>query len=134
MAPIQSSMEQDQPGMGGFIYKDLYKSKEGKLINYFNVQCYYEYSVDAYDRIINNGYPPEKIVMGMISSEDFNNCLKVASILSYKYKKFGGVFNWEYYSSPPNQKNPGEWADIMYHSINNLKIKNKNKKSFCCCF
>ena len=26
MAPVQSSIESDQPGMGGFVYKDLYNS------------------------------------------------------------------------------------------------------------
>ena len=134
MAPIQSSMESDQPGMGGFIYKDLYNSPQGKLISYFNVQCYYDYSVEAFDNMVNNKYPPEKIVMGMISSEDFKNCVKVASILSNKYKNFGGVFNWEYFDSPPDSNNPGEWADLMYHSINNLKLRRKNKKKcFICC-
>ena len=28
MAPIQSSLEHDVPGMGDFIYKDLYKSEK----------------------------------------------------------------------------------------------------------
>ena len=36
MAPIQNSLESDTPGMGGFVYKDLYKSKIGDRINYFN--------------------------------------------------------------------------------------------------
>ena len=40
MAPIQSSLQQDYPGMGGFIYKDLYSSEVGKLIDYFNGQFY----------------------------------------------------------------------------------------------
>ena len=130
IAPIQSSLEYDQEGMGGFIYKKLYKSKQGKYIDYFNVQCYSDYSVDAYDRIIKNGYPPEKIVMGMISSQDFDDCLKVAAKLSYKYKKFGGVFNWEYFDSPPNS---GKWSDLMYNAINNLKINKKKSKHFLCC-
>ena len=36
MAPIQSSLEEDIQGMGGFCYKDLWKSPEGSLIDYFN--------------------------------------------------------------------------------------------------
>ena len=30
----------NSPGMGGFIYKDLFNSREGKLIDRFNVQAY----------------------------------------------------------------------------------------------
>ena len=54
MAPIQSSLESDEPGMGGFTYKDLLQSPEGKLIDYFNVQFYSDYSCDAFDRIVAN--------------------------------------------------------------------------------
>ena len=36
MAPLAISLTEDTPGMGGFVYKDLYNSKEGKLITYFN--------------------------------------------------------------------------------------------------
>ena len=36
MAPVSPSLETDYPGMGGFVYKDLYNSLEGKYIDYFN--------------------------------------------------------------------------------------------------
>ena len=35
--------------MGGFVYKDLYNSDEGKLISHFNVQSYTEYSEDIFE-------------------------------------------------------------------------------------
>ena len=44
MAPVQSSLEEDAPGMGGFIYKDLWLSPEGSLIDYFNGQFYGDFS------------------------------------------------------------------------------------------
>jgi hypothetical protein len=114
MAPIQDSLQSDIPGMGGFIYKDLYTSNVGSLIHYFNGQFYFNYSTDSYDQCIKNGYPPNKVVMGMISSQDFENTQKVATELVKKYKNFGGVYNWEYFSSPPhNQTDPSLWARIM---------------------
>ena len=39
ISTIQYAIETDNPGLGGFIYKTLYKSC-GNLIEYFNVQCY----------------------------------------------------------------------------------------------
>ena len=81
LAPVQYSIENDVSGMGGFVYKDLY-NKCGYLIEYFNVQCYYDYSLDAYKQMIKNGYPEEKIVMGSISSQNFNSNLDTAVIIS----------------------------------------------------
>ena len=91
MAPIQSSLESDTPGMGGFIYKELFNSKEGNLIDYFNGQFYNDFSFEAYDRVIKNNYPSNKVVIGMISGQDFGNCcLNIKKIVD-KYNNFGGV-------------------------------------------
>lgn len=100
MAPIQSSLQYDQPSMGGFIYKDLYNSPEGEMIDYFNGQFYMDYSETAYTQAVENGYPPQKIVMGMISGETYQIELNKTY---QKYKdSFGGVFIWEYFNAPPN--------------------------------
>ena len=112
MAPIQYSIQHDVIGMGGFIYKDLY-NKCGNLIDYFNVQCYYDYSLDAYKQMIKNGYPEEKIVMGSISSQNFNSNLEVLKNIVKNYINFGGVFNWEYYDAPKN------WSNIVYSELMN---------------
>jgi chitinase len=120
MAPIQSSMQSDQSGMGGFIYKDLYKSC-GSYIDYFNVQCYYDYSVNAYKEIINNGYPVEKIVMGSISSQDITQNINTIKNIVQIYPNIGGVFNWEYYDSPTLNSsydgNHGTWSQLMYEAL-----------------
>ena len=120
MAPLDSSLSQDITGMGGFIYKDLFTSKEGQLIDHFNVQSYNDYSIEIFDSIVKNGYPPEKIVYGMISSQDINNNINVIESIYKKYgSKFGGVFNWEYFDSPPSApKNPEDWAKIMTSILN----------------
>lgn len=117
MAPIQYSIEQDVDGMGGFVYKDLYL-KIGSMIDYFNVQCYDDYSVDAYSKMVKNGYPENKIIMGSISSQNVNSNLEVIKNLSQKYNKIGGVFNWEYSDSPPDTTKPGEWSQLMYNALN----------------
>ena len=114
MAPIQDSLQSDIPGMGGFVYKDLYKTVEGSFIHYFNTQFYFDYSAKAYDECIANGYPADIVVMGMISSQDFTANQEAVKELVKKYPNFGGVYNWEYFSSPPNnQTDPSEWARIM---------------------
>ena len=106
MAPIESSMETDNEGMGGFIYKDLY-NKIGNYIDYFNVQCYYDYSADTFDNIINNGYPPEKINMGMMSYQFNKKIPPMIKKLRVKYPKFGGIFDWELNDSVK------EWNNLM---------------------
>ncbi len=120
MAPIQGSMESDVPGMGGFIYKDLY-NKVGNKISYFNVQCYFDYSLEAYERIINNNYPENKIIMGSISNQDFTNTKKTLNIISKKYSNFAGAYNWEYFDSPPNSFIPGLWSVYVSDAINFCK-------------
>lgn len=111
MAPVQSSLQSDNPGMGGFCYKDLYNSDVGSFIDYFNGQFYIDYSVEAYDSCVKNGYPANKIIMGMISSEDFNKVKDVIKELKTKYSNFGGIFNWEYFNSPPSgEKAPNDWC------------------------
>ena len=111
MAPIQSSLESDTPGMGGFIYKELFNSKEGNFIDYFNGQFYNDFSFEAYDRVIKNNYPSNKVVIGMISGQDFGNCcLNIKKIVD-KYNNFGGVFIWEYFNAPPDVNNPSVWAE-----------------------
>jgi hypothetical protein len=99
-APIQSSLESDTPGMGGFIYKDLFETEEGKTINYINGQFYGDYSLESYDMVVKNGYKPENVVMGMLSGQDY---VKELELIVEKYgNKFGGVFIWEYFDIQPN--------------------------------
>ena len=124
MAPIQSSLENDVPGMGGFIYKDLYNSNEGKYIDYFNVQFYSDFTFNSYNNIINNNYPPEKIIMGMISGQNLqNNLVEIKKTLT-KYNNFGGTFIWEYYNAIDNES-PSKWADLVKEVYNsNYNVDN----------
>ena len=65
MAPLSSTLQNDGISIAGFNYKELYKSKQGKYIDWFNVQCYNSFSEETFVSMIKNGYPSNKIVMGM---------------------------------------------------------------------
>ena len=117
MAPISSSLETDGGSMCGINYKTLYKSELGKHIHWFNTQCYGSFSFETYESIIKNGYPPEKVVMGMESgqfdSKTFQNALDEIKKIKDKYPTFAGVFDWEYLNAPPDSKDPSQWATLM---------------------
>lgn len=113
MAPVQSSLENDEPGMGGFVYKDLLQSPEGKLIDYFNVQFYSDFSFEAYQRIVKNGYLPEMIVMGAMSGEKKD--AEIAKCVAEYKNNFGGVFVWEYYSAVPSSFRWAEDVSMLIH-------------------
>ena len=118
MAPVAYALQSDTTGMGGFCYKDLYKSKEGLLIDYFNVQFYYDFSVESYNKVIDNGYPENKIVLGATSDMDVTNMQNIVKQLYSKYgMNFGGVFDWEYFNAGNDKKNPYKWALDMKNSM-----------------
>ena len=115
MAPVSSSLVSDG-GIAGFNYKTLYHSEAGGYIHWFNTQCYNSFSKNTYDSIVNNGYPPEKIVMGMESgqfnNETFPGAVQEIIKIKKEYPNFGGVYDWEYLNAPPT-KDPSQWSKIM---------------------
>lgn len=126
MAPLAASLIHDNEGMGGFSYKKLYKSPQGKMIHYFNGQFYGCFDALTYNSIISNGYPASKIVIGMLSQDfsytTFGNALQELRKIKYKYNSFGGIFVWEYFNCPPGSpEHPEDWCEIIYKII----IKNK---------
>ncbi len=129
MAPVQGSLQYDDPGMGGFIYKDLFKSDEGQRINYFDGQFYFEFSLSAYEDCINNGYPSEKAVIGMENgSIDFNNVMNTVKEIKEKYPNFGGVYDWEYWNAPPGGKtHPEDWCFQISKILKNNELKDSNE-------
>ena len=121
MAPVQSALMDDNPGLGGFTYKDLYNSPEGQSISHFNVQCYSSYTLDAIKKIVENGYPSDKIVMGMLggdySPSEWKITLQEVEAVKSEYNDIGGVFCWEYCISPPDLSDPSKWAEEMANII-----------------
>ena len=119
-APLAYSLITDEPGMGGFSYKDL-QNKIGYKIAYYNVQCYGDYSNDMFLQMVNNGYSADKIVMGMLSGQNFNEIInEVEKIISNKDIKLGGVAVWEYFNAPPSApKYPYVWCEVMSNILYN---------------
>lgn len=124
MAPVATSLMNDGRSMAGFNYKQLYKSSQGRFIRWFNTQCYNSFSIDTYHSIIKNGYPPNKVVMGMESGQfdekSFKEALQTIRILVNEYPNMAGVFDWEYLDAPPSKDDPSLWCRL----IKNNKIKN----------
>ena len=121
-APLASSISTDSPGMGGFSYKTL-NQKIGDKIDFYNVQCYGEYSESLFNKMVENGYPCEKIVMGMLSGQDFNNIIqeleKIVINPDKKKSNIGGVAVWEYFNAPPSSpQHPYVWCEIVSHILN----------------
>lgn len=119
MAPLLGSLLKDMPGLGGFVYKNLYKSSVGKEISWFNVQSYHSYTVEDFTAMVDNGYPPDKLVFGMLQSQfrssTFGEAVATVKSLRKKYPSMAGVFVWEYYKAPPGgTSNPVKWAQLMY--------------------
>jgi len=116
-APVLGSLISDNPGMGGFCYKTLLNSKEGSYINYINCQAYYNYTLTSLQKIIDNGYDVNKIVMGMISGESYSTeLLKMHQAYG---DQLGGIFVWEYFNADPT---PKEWLNTISDILNRKTI------------
>ena len=123
MAPIAPSLMNDGGSMAGFNYKQLYKSPQGRFIRWFNTQCYDSFTYDTYNAIVKNGYPAEKIVMGMESGQfderSLKNALDEVKQIQNAYPKIAGVFDWEYLNAPPSKNDPSLWCRLF----KNIKMK-----------
>ena len=120
MAPIGNALIEDYSGLGGFSYKKLSNTKEGNRLNWFNGQFYYNYDVETYNNVINNGYCQNKIVIGMIYyqfSDNFEKALDEIKKIKQKYNNFGGVFVWEYMQAPSLNGKPEDWCVDIYNCI-----------------
>jgi hypothetical protein len=123
MAPVAPALEGDQPGFGGFVYKDFFKEPEGQRIDYFNGQFYGCFDFETYDAVIKNGFPEEKINFGMVSGNytpsTFPKALAEVAHIKAVYPNFGGVFIWEYFDAPPgDDHHQNLWAEEMYEILN----------------
>ena len=127
-APVSGSLINNSPGMGGFCYKDLLNSPEGKYIDYINCQAYYGFNKNTLDAIVKNGYSSERIVMGMIAGESYKEELK--SLYEAYKGEFGGIFVWEYYDTLPS---PLEWCKYVEDVFNGkITCQTKNTDSRYC--
>jgi chitinase len=121
MAPVDAALTNNFPGLGGFVYSDLIKTNEGKRINWFNGQFYYNYTEDEYSEAMKNGFTPDKVVLGMVyyqfNSITFNLALKEIKKIKNKYNNFCGVFVWEYIHAPSLDDKPENWCVDIHNYL-----------------
>jgi hypothetical protein len=124
LAPVASALW-GGANLSGFDYKQLYQSPSGAYIAWFNGQFYSGFaslgSTSDYDRVIAFGYPPDKVVAGMIANPaDGFGFVPIAAVantvtqLVGKYPTFGGVSAWEYFNADPGgPSKPAKWSAVM---------------------
>lgn len=124
LAPVATALMAGRPHLSGFDYS-LLEAARGSSIAWYNTQFYNGWggigSPQAYDEIIRNGWPPEKVVAGMLTNPRHGGSGYVllhqsAAVLSYlqeKYPTFGGVMGWEYWASLPNVHEGWMWPFCM---------------------
>jgi hypothetical protein len=120
------------PHLSGFSYPELECSVYGKEIAWYNTQFYCGWgdagTTQWYDAIVAAGWPPNKVVMGVVTNPGNgaghipigklrDNCAR----LREKYKNigagFGGVMGWEYFNS-------GDHEDDLVH-VSSLELNNE---------
>lgn len=116
-APVLSSLISDTPGMGGFCYKTLLNSKEGSYIKYINCQAYYNYTLSSLQKIVENGYNVNQIVMGMIAGESYSD--ELLKMVQTYGSQLGGIFVWEYFNTQPS---PQEWLSQVGNILNKTTV------------
>ena len=125
LAPVATAL-QNREHLSGFDYRIL-ESTIGDKIAWYNAQFYCGWgsiaTTEGYDEIIRCGWPPEKVVMGMVTNPA-NGAGFMPDLIVFKtmrkllqvYPKFGGVMGWEYFNSRVSTdpyKRPWSWAKLM---------------------
>jgi len=124
MAPVASALW-GGGNLSGFSYPELYQSPAGAKIAWFNAQFYSGFATIAspadYEEVIDYGYPPNKIVAGMLANSadgsgyvNMKTAATTINSLATQYAHFGGTYAWEYFNAEPGGTNdPIEWAELM---------------------
>lgn len=125
LTPVATAMR-GQQNLSGFDYEVLEKAF-AVHIAWYNTQFYCGWgcmkTTHDYEKIINRGWPPSKIVAGLVTNPE--NCSgwvpdeplrKTLLALKKNYPDFGGVMGWEYFNSLTEADGHGKpwcWAHFM---------------------
>ncbi|CAA7262541.1 unnamed protein product [Cyclocybe aegerita] len=124
LAPVAMSLLDFTKNLSGFDYEAL-EVMRGRDIAWYNTQFYCGWGDCSnsfmYDLMIGKGWPPEKIVVGLVTNPangggfvPWNPLSAVLTTLRGQCGNFGGVMGWEYFNSLPGGKErPWEWARQM---------------------
>ncbi|KAF5675640.1 chitinase [Fusarium heterosporum] len=124
LAPVAMSLLDFKKNLSGFDYEAL-EVMRGRDIAWYNTQFYCGWGDCSnplmYDLMVRKGWPPEKIVIGLVTNPEngggyvpMNPLNMVLTTLRGRYGAFGGIMGWEYFNSLPGGKDrPWEWAKEM---------------------
>ncbi|KXS95712.1 hypothetical protein AC578_10771 [Pseudocercospora eumusae] len=133
MAPVASELQPSGYGLGGFSYKTLdsqatsSSKPNGKLVNWFNAQFYNGWgdasNPTGYNAIINNGYTPSRVVLGLLDNPNdggsgwYGLDIYKTNIATLKanYPDFGCVTGWEYWDAGERDglDEPWKWVQSI---------------------
>ncbi|KAG6015242.1 hypothetical protein E4U54_003921 [Claviceps lovelessii] len=121
LAPVAMAMLDPTKNLSGFDYEAL-EVMRGREIAWYNVQFYCGWgnlsNTLMYDLMLQKGWSPDKIVIGVVTNPanghgyvHWDMLSAVLAILSRRHQDFGGVMGWEYFNSlPGDASRPWEWA------------------------
>lgn len=124
LAPVAAALLDCTKNLSGFDYEAL-EVLSGSKISWYNTQFYCGWgdcsSPFMYELMIRKGWPPEKIVVGLVTNPSngggyvpWEGLSGVLAVLKGRFDKFGGVMGWEYFNSlPGGEERPWEWAALM---------------------
>jgi alkaline phosphatase D len=125
LAPVATALIAGLRHLSGFDYRAL-EEAQGSSISWYNAQFYNGWGLMdnpmAYDIIISQGWPAEKVIVGQLTNPGngaqgyvpLETTSAVLAVLLEKYPLFGGVSGWEYHNSMPGDvERPWQWACAM---------------------
>ncbi|KAI9744627.1 MAG: Cyclin-dependent kinase catalytic subunit [Claussenomyces sp. TS43310] len=143
LTPVASALQSPSGGdLSVFSYFDLdsqavVSGTTTKLVSWYNAQFYSGFgdpsSPSDYESIINAGWDPSRVVMGVLdSANDGSGEVAVGTLestiesLHSEYSTFGGVYGWEYFDagSSDGDANPWQWVQQIGNALfNNTSSK-----------
>ncbi|OAQ65061.1 alkaline phosphatase [Pochonia chlamydosporia 170] len=124
MAPVAMALLDPEKNLSGFDYEAL-EVMRGKEIAWYNTQFYCGWgnlsNTLMYDLMLQKGWSPEKLVIGVVTNPangsgfvPWEMLSAILGILNRRHQNFGGVMGWEYFNSLPGDAGrPWEWAGNM---------------------
>lgn len=124
LAPVAAALLSKTHNLSGFDYAEL-EARRGREIAWYNAQFYCGWgdcsNPTMYELMLARGWPPEKIVVGLVTNPangsgwvPWGALAYVLPLLAGRYPRFGGVMGWEYFNSlPGGEEKPWEWAQTM---------------------
>ncbi|KHN95676.1 alkaline phosphatase [Metarhizium album ARSEF 1941] len=124
LAPVAMALLDPDKNLSGFDYEAL-EVMRGNEIAWYNTQFYCGWgslsNTLMYDLMLQKGWSPEKLVVGVVTNPangsgfvPWEMLSAVLAILHRRHQNFGGVMGWEYFNSlPGDASRPWEWAANM---------------------